>query len=371
MPRHGTLGHRGVALPMAVFALLVIGVLVGAAFVFGWQEELVGRSTIRSRQAFDAAEAGVHVQLEAWDAARANQLPAGDSIVFDGSVAGAGWYRGSLRRLNDLLFLVRAEGFSADSGARRQLGMVVRLQPVEFTPVAALRTLSVVDISGSSFIDGHDRSPDGWAGCAAPGPPLPGIQLPAIEDLLAGSCADLHCVAGNPPAEEHPLTAESLAVVGGSPVDDLRRLATKTLPGGVRDIHPTVAGGVCDVSDPNNLGSPLQPTEACGGYFPIAWSDGALTITSGQGQGILVVDGDLTVQGGFEHAGLVIVLGVLRAAGGGGHFRGGVIARGVELAQDELTGSAVIAYSSCALGRTLRSAALGAPLRSRGWAFLY
>jgi hypothetical protein len=47
-----------------------------------------------------------------------NAVAAGDS---GGTVTGTGWYRGTVRRLNDLLFLARSEGFSRDSTARQQV----------------------------------------------------------------------------------------------------------------------------------------------------------------------------------------------------------------------------------------------------------
>ncbi|NIR43501.1 MAG: hypothetical protein GWN83_05775, partial [Gemmatimonadetes bacterium] len=61
--------------------------------------------------------------------------------TFEGQLtSGAGWYRGSIHRLNTVLFLVRAEGFSMGDEARQQVGRLVRLAPIELNINAALKT---------------------------------------------------------------------------------------------------------------------------------------------------------------------------------------------------------------------------------------
>lgn len=80
---------------------------------------------------------------------------------------------------------------------------------------------------------------------------------------------------------------------------------------------------------------------------------------------MLVVDGDLDVQGGFEFYGPVIVKGRLSTQGTGGHFNGGLIAANINLDQNDVLGNAVIAV------RALQNTAAAAPLRSRSWANLY
>jgi len=371
LPSFPSLASTGAALPLAIFALLVVGVLVGAAFLFGRQEQFIGRSTIRSQQAFGAAEAGMHLQLGAWAETGSNGLVTGDSASFEGALGSTGWYRGSIRRLNDLLFLVRSEGFSADSNARQQLGMIVRLRPIELRVSAALKTLDVWDIVGSSSIDGNDNLPPGWTGCPPPGSALPGIQLPSVALLSTVTCPIPGCVVGSPPVEERPLTSDSLMILRDGVVSDLRARATKVLAGGYRRIEPSSTGGVCNVADPDNWGAPLQPAGACGGYFPGVWVDGGLTVNGVQGQGVLVVDGDLVVDGAFEFYGPVVVLGSLVTRGSGGHFLGGVVALSAELAQDAVIGTVTIGYSSCAVARAIQRTASVIPIRSRSWAVLY
>lgn len=363
---------RGVALPMAIFALVVIGILVGASFFIGRQEMIVGRNTVRLQQAFAASEGGLQLQVVNWDPQAFNQLAVGDSTVFGGTLAGSGWYRGSVRRLNDLLFLARSEGFSRDSNSRQQVGMLLRLRPVELNITAALKTQGEVKVGGSSFTDGNDNLPTGWTGCPATLPTLPGIQMPDSNDLTTSGCGGLSCIAGNPKVQsDSTINDSTLTTFGDATFDDWEDLATKRITGGTRKIEPSVAGSQCNKADPNNWGSPLAPTGTCGGYFPIVWVDGNLTINGVQGQGVLLVNGDLDVQGGFEFYGPVLVKGRLSTQGTGGHFQGGVIAANVDLDQNTVLGNAVISYSSCALAKALQNSAPAAPLRSRSWANLY
>jgi hypothetical protein len=357
---------------MAIFALVVIGVLVGASFFIGRQEQAVGRNTVRAQQAFSAAEAGVHLQVAAWDPIVYNSMAVGGEVAFAGTLTGNEWYRGSVRRLNELLYLVRSEGFSSDSASRQQVGMLVRLRPVEIDINAALTTQGEVQVGGSSETNGFDSEPPGWTGCPPLQPGLPGILLPDADDISTSGCGGLSCVEGNPQVAEDPTINDStLTTFGDATFDDWRALATKLITGGTRRIEPSLTGGACNTADPDNWGAPLDPASTCGGYFPIVWVEGDLNINGVQGQGVLLVNGDLDVQGGFEFYGPVLVKGTLNTQGTGGHFNGGVVAANVDLDQSDILGNAVVSYSSCAIARALQNSAPAAPLRARSWVNLY
>ncbi len=107
-----------------------------------------------------------------------NKLAVGDSVTFAGSfTGGAAWYRGSVMRLNDMMFLVRSVGFSRDSMARHHLGLMARLRPIEVDVNAAVTTQGLTTVRGDSVIDGNDRAPYGWGGYPTLLPPVPGIHL--------------------------------------------------------------------------------------------------------------------------------------------------------------------------------------------------
>src|SRR3989338_4395541 len=117
--------ERGIALAVAIFALVVVGGLVSAAFFVGVQEQRVGRNTVKLGQAFTAADGGAQEVVNALNPMVYNTIATGDSIVIGRTAmaSGAGWYRGAVRRLNTELFLVRVEGFSSDSTARQSVGV--------------------------------------------------------------------------------------------------------------------------------------------------------------------------------------------------------------------------------------------------------
>jgi hypothetical protein len=94
-----------------------------------------------------------------------------------------------------------------------------------------------------------------------------------------------------------------------------------------------------------------------------------MTINGDIGQGILLVEGDLNVQGGFTFYGITVVRGNLKTTGTGGHFNGAVMAANVELDDITVLGDALIQFSSCAVSRALQGASPGRPFRSRGWLY--
>lgn len=361
---------RGVALPLAIFALVVVGAMVAGAFFIGRQEHAVGRNSLKLQQAFAAAEAGAHTTVADWDIDVYNTLTAGASLNFQQTIA-SGWYRGTLRRLNKELFLVRSEGFSPDSTARQHVGLLIRLKPIEINITAALETRGNLDIGGSAEIDGTDNPPVGWT-CPPAEPPVSGIRIQDSSTITTSGCPSFNCVQGTPLIEEDPaITDSALMTFGDAEFDELRQLATKIVPPGNYQIQPSITGVTCNRSVASNWGSPLIPLGPCGDYFPLIWVDGNLTVNGVQGQGVLLVNGNLSVDGNFQFFGPVIVRGALSTQGSGGHFNGGVIAANVNLNPLSVLGDAEVTFSSCAINRALMASAQGAPLRERSWVNLY
>jgi hypothetical protein len=137
------------------------------------------------------------------------------------------------------------------------------------------------------------------------------------------------------------------------------------------------SGGVCTKggSTSTNWGAPLDNTHACFNYFPIIWLNNPGTLWSfsgGNGQGILLIEGDIKVTGQFQFYGPIFIKGHLETAGGGGtqHFHGGIIAANADIEQNSVLGTADIVYSSCAVERALlNNTALtkARPLARRSW----
>ena len=88
-------------------------------------------------------------------------------------------------------------------------------------------------------------------------------------------------------------------------------------------------------------------------YSETSGNVGGLKMSNVDGYGTLIVDGDLTMGGGFTWTGLVLVTGTLTFNGGGS----GVNITGAVMAGDavSLNGSLEIYYDSCAVGESLSS----------------
>jgi hypothetical protein len=125
--------ERGIALAIAVFALAVIGALVGGTFFLGRLEQQSGRNAFFAVQAGEVAEAGLSDAAATVPAATLEGLPVGGVPLDIGSLTLAGGVRASrqVTRLTGSLFLIEARGvkysLAGNSLAERSLGLLVRL----------------------------------------------------------------------------------------------------------------------------------------------------------------------------------------------------------------------------------------------------
>jgi len=135
-PRGGLNDERGIALAIAVFALAVIGALVGGTFFVGRLEQQSGRNAIFAVQAGEVAEAGLSDAIATIAAATLEGLPVGGApldlgtmTLADGVSAGR-----QVTRLTSSLFLIRVRGVrynvAGTALAERSLGLLVRLGPL-------------------------------------------------------------------------------------------------------------------------------------------------------------------------------------------------------------------------------------------------
>jgi hypothetical protein len=127
--------RRGIALVVALFAMVVIAALVTGSFFAGHLEQQSGRNTVYGAQALAAAEWGLSDVLAGADLERVQAMPVGGGPLDLGTAtAGAGLTMTRLIvRLTSVVFLVRSTGTrrNADGGvlATRTLGLLVQLLP--------------------------------------------------------------------------------------------------------------------------------------------------------------------------------------------------------------------------------------------------
>jgi hypothetical protein len=376
--------ERGMALAVAIFALVVVGALVAGAFFAGNQEQRVGENTRRLEKSFGVAEYGIANQMLTWQPDSFNLRPnyPSDSVAISATTAaaGGGTYGGWVLKLNNDLFMLDIVGTDSMSragrafggGARQRIGLITRLKPLEVDVQASLTTQGSVSLQGNAQVNGSDATPTGWTNCDAPGASQAGIRTDGGSVTTGGNAI----VTGNPPVKNDPSVSDStFTQFGDLGWSDLVAMATINLPSGTYQTQPSFTGtGACDKTDLQNWGDGMNPSSACGSYFPIIYINGDATLNGVQGQGILLVNGTLSVQGSYEFYGIAIMQGDLKTSGGGSteaHFWGGTMSKNADLSVQNLSGKATINYSSCALTRALQATAMPAMMRSRGWTQLF
>ena len=374
-----TSGSRaGFALPVAVFAMVV---LATGGFYMARQETRIGVASQNAQSAFYLAEHGIYSTLANWDPQTFGTVAAWSSTTVTGTNTD-GTYSVDVMPMTQRLFFLRSTGTVTSggalwSGATRDVGMITRVVSPNMQPPAALATQGNIRIGGSTQIDGTDTNPPGWTGlCSNTLEDEPGVLIDDSTNVdYRGGQYSVH---GNPAvAEDATITTESLLDFGDLQWAELVTLAEKrfdynyTITNTAADSVLSGTSYRCRTSTLLNWGDPLNPGAVCGNFFPIIYAAQSLRINSASaGQGILLIEGDLEVAGGFTFYGPVFVRGELRTAGTGGHFNGGVVAANVDLDASSVLGDAVVTFSSCAVERAiLNNTALtkARPLARRSW----
>ena len=380
--------ERGMALAVAIFALVVVGALVAGAFFAGTQEQRVGENQRRVQTSFGVAEAGAQERVLTWDPATMNKRPlycncaGGDSVVIPTVPApnGTGSYGGYSYKVGQNLFLIDVTGRDLNSaagaiagggGARQRIGMITRIAPIDFGIHASLTTQGSVQMGGNATVNGGDQNPTGWASCDPPGAPQAGIRDQGGNVTENGNAN----VTGLPPVVNDPtINNGTFTTFGGATYAQLAARATIVIPPGTYTTAPAVTNGACDKTQLTNWGDGMNPGQPCSSYFPIIHATGTITLNNLQGQGILLADADVNIQGSYQFFGFVIIQGDLKTAGGGttdAHFWGGVMARNADLSDQSLSGNATLNYSSCAILTALQALSPISMMRSRGWVQLF
>jgi hypothetical protein len=374
----------GFALAIALAAIVIIGAIITGMFFASTQEYRMSRNTALQARALTTSEFGMNSILTVgagnWNSTW-NTAPNGllGTIGYASNDGGIDTVR--VTKTGDAMFLLTSTGrVGPASGAqsRHRVGAVVTLSIPQLKMLGALTTQGQVKLGGTAFLSGADNTIANW-GCPPAGPGVPGLAMPdttASKLTAVGTCAGLACVSGTPKVVQDTAAAKDSTYFSFGPNLDwntLTGMANKTYSSGatINGLAPSVSGSDCNTADQSNWGDPLHTTTLCQSYFPIIHALGDLKITGGEGQGILLVEGDLSVQGGAEFYGPVIVRGSLKTAGTGGHFNGGVMAANVDLEQSTLLGNAVVNFSSCALSRALAGTATPVFVARRAWTELY
>jgi hypothetical protein len=377
--------ERGIALAVAIFALVVVGALVAGAFFAGNLEQRTGRNAVYASEAADAAESGISTVFANWDPAL-NGIAVGDSLAESATSLGARIaVTPKVFRLNNELFLVRSLGRRTDGSGRvlaqRTVATVGRLVTVTTSAKAAVTVTKPITFNGAAFeVIGNDSTPSGWSGCA------PGANQAGIRSATGTGAAgkDTTHLFGSPKqvANDPTVVSSMFNLLGDKSFDELKASANIVLPSSspYNQVAPSVTGSPakCNIGDQMNWGEPHRSgagyVAQCIDYFPIIYASGSqLKLTGGgRGQGLLLVEGDFVVAGGFEFTGLIVAKGGIKVNGNGNKITGALLAQDVALDdQNSISGNTTLQYSSCAISKALAGLASAEPLTQRSWVQIY
>lgn len=370
--------ERGIALVVAIVALVVIGAIIAGTFFISTLEQRTSYNTVQTTQAFEAAEAGMQQATANWDV-NWNMLTAGTSSPtyttssFGGSYAS---YAYTVTNLNDQIFLITSKG--TQNGASQTLVSLVRLVSTPVNVGAAVTAGGAAQVGGNATIDGRDTIPAGWTRSPA---------CPHAPDMAGIRSSGTIGTNGSPSIYGSPAKVQNDAGVTTdlfqSPFQQLKQSATLSFAGGngqgnyvtFTGIAPTSTGSPaqCDRTNVYNWGEPYRNgtyIAPCTGYAPVVYINGNAKFNSnGRGQGILLVEGDLAIAGGFQWVGLVIATGEVKTGNGNANVTGAILAQNANIGdQTSFSGTPVVSYSKCVLDFVMHASALGRPLAGRSWA---
>lgn len=378
-----TLGQdeRGIALAIAIFALVIIATLVTGVFFMARLEQRSGNNALWSTQAAEAADAGLSATLANWNSTF-NAMATGTSqtlptVPLPGNTAR---YTTTIRKISNQIFMVESRGERTGGGgvlSGTTVARLVRMYVPDIEIEAALSADGPVSVAGSSRVDGRDTDPTNWPSCTAKDT-VAGVRTSETLKMIGKSAE----VIGDPNSVTNDTTITPATFT--EPYDAFAGMAdivVSSWPVSDRP-GPTSSGGVCTTSTNLNWGEPWRLPQtgtvtACTGHSPIIHIQGDAQLAGaggnvGRGQGILLVGGDLDLNGNFEFIGIVIVMGEVRTTGTGNKIMGALLAANAEIGEDTyLGGNPEVIYSSCSIATVLTQAARARPLAERSWVQLY
>ncbi|MDH3271405.1 MAG: hypothetical protein OEN56_08745 [Gemmatimonadota bacterium] len=375
--------RRGFALPAAIGALVIIGVLITAGFFMAQQELRIGVASKHANMAVNVAQAGANEVMGNWNGYQLGNIPVWSDTVITDTIA-TGIWEVSIANANNFVYFVTASGEVTEGGARwagasRTIGIVTKMIFANIDPPAALTTRGKTVVKGSATINGTNTTPPSWGPYCTTFPSNDTTGVLTNDTSSIGTSGG-GSVGGNPPYDQDSTIVDSTFTNFGT-MDWAQLTALAAAEG--KDVTPlgstvstaiepdTTAAGRCNEATLTNWGDTI-PTAACGSYFPLIYHAGpSLRIQGGaMGQGILLVDGDLDLRGNFLFYGIIIVQGNFETQGTGNRIIGAVLASNSADIDQDIVGSSEITYSRCAVRRAIlnnSSLSRARPLAERSW----
>jgi len=278
--------ERGFALPLTILVVTVMTMLIAAAHVRARTDRIIAESSGATVDALSVAQSGLHRYFSYYDSLK-TRPPDGDSLRVNvvGGYADVLSYKtfSPADTMEPELYIVRSTGVlieptrGTDPQAQRTVAQFAQWQSAAMKltggAIGAFTAANSIGVNTAGWLraSGNDQ-------CGSPAPAITGVRL------ISGAPAD--------PAEFDAL--------GGSPsyneLGTALSLATDT------EIDwAAIVGGDFDAEY-----SSFRSWDAS---YPTMLIDGDLSITNGGGYGLLIVTGDLTLNGVFFSWRGVILVG--------------------------------------------------------------
>jgi hypothetical protein len=375
---NATMRNRtGLALPMVLGAITLIGTLIAGVMYLATQDYRVGANTLNETRAEAAAEMGLNRLTTDWDQSKNTTMPTGDTLRKNYTDPNGAAVSVFVTRLPGPFFWAVSEaqtrGNSLQYGSRRRFGSLFRLNTPAVNFLGAVTAAGNIRVSGNVTVNGNDANPTGW-GCSGALTNMPGsVITPTATTTVNGSVT----ISGNPPFTTSAAAGDTNTYFnyGSSTYTSLANAANITIAGGTyTGMGPLLTGAACNKASTMNWGDPVRhtPAAACESYFPIIHVTGDLRVSGGTGQGILLIDGDFTKAGNFSFYGVVIARGTIKSTGNNNGVYGAEMAASIDEGDAvTLAGSTSIQYSSCAVQQALSASSSLVSTKGRAWVNLY
>lgn len=368
--------REGMALALAMFAIVVIGALIAGAFFASNQDFKIGRNSLVAQRAFSAAEYGLNKTMAEWDQSMNLSINIGKDTNFVYATGDGGSSAVKITRLNDYTYWVVSEGSAGVNTAvetKRRTSQVLRMAYPAIKVGGAVTLYGGGSVKGSTQISGANVNPPGWDCAAFPGRDTTAVAYNPNSILTIQKPSN---AIGFPQSYKDPAAGDSGTYVkyGDESWQTLVKNADVILNGDL-DPTPVALNGKCSYIQ-TNWGEPhrgVGAVTACEKYFPIVYSPGDLHVNQGRGQGILLVEGDLQINGQFEWDGLIIVKDDFDKGNGNPNIKGAVMARNANFVDGGslFQGNSTFQYSKCALESAMRGSARLLPAKQRAWAEMW
>lgn len=383
-PRTRATRRPGIALPIALAAIVAVGALIAGVFFASTQEFRVGRNTLAAQRAMHGAEVGLSSIVSQWkwtDSVKVGGVKRLRDTIIDEALV-----QRQLTRVSPTVFWVTstsvAGALGLQSRALKRLNTVIRIETPDFKIMGAVTSRGKTQLGGSAILSGTDTVPGNWD-CPPGGPTASALVVNDSAANVSASGNKLTLIGDPKIKDSTALVKDTMTFTrfGGFSYDSLALLASKVRTSNASPIN-TVGpvlnlDGTCDIAHVDNWGATSHP-HACAGYFPIVHLKGP-TLTymlqgNGGGQGIMLVDGNVEISGSFQWTGLILVRGYVKVSGtgtgGGVKITGAIAAMNRNAATNDVSGNSSVTFSRCVLDQITSKYAIAAPLQHRGWADL-